>query len=183
MTVSKNSCLASISTCSIAPRARERSSRAAAASRSIPPVSTQAVTTSRPWFSFSHGTQKEVSRPPEKARIIGELSLLNVFSISGPHRVVDPGHQIFLCVCRLGSDKNRVVAGDRAHDPGPVASVERQSNALRRADASANNKQVGPCRRHGAEQVGNGAKLYISLFIIGRQRISAGGLDGADFTQ
>jgi len=49
----------------MAPSALLRSASTFAASASMPPVSTVTVMTGRPVFSATHGTRKEVSRPPE----------------------------------------------------------------------------------------------------------------------
>ena len=79
MTLSKNSGRASIKWWSAAPSARARSSSARAAGASMPPQLTVTVTTGRLYVSLSHGTQNEVSSPPENARTMGfEAEVMSV---------------------------------------------------------------------------------------------------------
>ena len=107
--------------------------------------------------------------------MMGDLSLVTMISVSGPNCVFDPGNQVLLGVRRFGRNENRVVAGDRADHARPAAAIERECDALRGADAGANDQQVGAGRRQAAQQVGNGRDLVVArcCLAVGRVRSRA----------
>src|SRR5210317_939313 len=112
----------------------------------MPPVSTVAVTTSRPYVSLSHGTQNDVSRPPENARMIGVWSLLTSmlpgWRASARDDAFEPGGEDLLVIGGVGGHEHGIVATDVAHDLGPRGAIEREGNALRGADRGTQNEQV-----------------------------------------
>ena len=44
--------------------------------------------------------------------------------------MLDPGNQILLCMCRLGSDKHRVVTRNGSDHAGPATPIERQADTF-----------------------------------------------------
>src|SRR6185312_14037374 len=112
-------------TCESTPSSLARASMSARSSAPTPPVSAKTVCTDQP-RSFKYGTQKLVSRPPEKARTIS-LLMMCVFRRSGvvdddarlaAHREIDGRGdeagvvRVVVCGCGLGG----VASGrDRHH--------------------------------------------------------------------
>src|SRR5210317_2457497 len=111
----------------------------------MPPVSTVAVTTSRPYVSLSHGTQNDVSRPPENARMIGVWSLLTSmlpgWRVSARDDAFEPGGENLLVIGGVGGHEHGVVAADVAHDLGPRGTIEGQRDPLCRADRRPQHEQ------------------------------------------
>ena len=143
MTLSKNSGRASMRWWSTAPSARARSSSARAAAASMPPQLTVTVTTGRLYVSLSHGTQNDVSRPPENARTMG----------------FDNGGHVgaFFRCCRNRALSRRcslapIVATKMVSSPETVPTISGQP--LRSSMTAT--RCAAPIGRHDDEQVGPG---------------------------
>ena len=73
---------------------------------------TVTVTTSQPYLSLSHGTQKEVSSPPLYASTMGLPCCIYEIPFRFLQTLFDPDQLIAV----PNRDKNRVIAGDAADD-------------------------------------------------------------------
>ena len=69
----------------------------------------------------------------------------NVRSV-GCRRTIDSREQVALVGGTAGCCKYGVVAAYVADNLGPVATIERERNSLRRADRGFDDKQIGACR-------------------------------------
>src|SRR5690606_8896375 len=139
------------------------------ASASRPPVSTVTVTTGRPVVSASHGMQKEVSSPPEKASTIGSAMASPFFE-----KALEALDEACL-VARAGRrDEDGVVAGHGADDLGPGGAVHGQGHGLRRADGGGDDQQVGARRLEAAEEVDDLPEAGVRRLAGGRDDIAAG---------
>src|SRR5690348_391717 len=115
----------SMVTCEATPSSSARASMYARSSAPTPPVSANTVCTDQP-RSFRYGTQKLVSRPPEKARTMS-LLMMYVFRKSGvvdddarlaTHREIDgrSDEARVMCVVVRGYGLGGIAAGrDRHH--------------------------------------------------------------------
>src|SRR5271170_2508973 len=138
----------------MAPNCTERSARDLAAAASMPPVSTVTVMTGRRYVSLSHGTQNEVSRPPEKARRMGsapprEVVVMGLTSENSEKALAQPA----LFERSRGGDEDGVIARNGADDFRPSGGVDGDSHALRRTHRGFQHGEVRACSQARADEL------------------------------
>src|SRR5262245_13579260 len=111
----------------------------------MPPVLTVTVTTGRWYVAWSHGTQNDVSRPPENASRMGfePWFVFVMAGLSASEGCAQALEQSALSAGGIAGDEDGVVAGERADDFGPAGLVDGERDALRGAGRRAHDRQRG----------------------------------------
>src|SRR5258706_10615543 len=152
---------ASTRTWSAAPRVRDRSASACAASASMPPVSTVTVTTGRLKVSASHGVQNDVSSPPEKASTMGSDMVLPFLEED-----FQPLDEAPLIASGGGGHEDGVVAGHGPYQLRPAGPVDGETHGLCRPGHGEDDGEIRTRGLGAAQEMGDLGHHGIALVVL-----------------